>query len=258
MLAGLICTAQGWPKFSAAHVLGELAMDLVMARAERALEVLREADALAVEGSVSLATSLSAEDMVITDLIARHNLRIGLFTIDTGMLHAETLAMIVAVKVRYGLAVRVVRPDPATVKALLSRQSAYAFYESLEARHACCHVRKVIPLEEALRQHVGWVTGQRRDAAASRSALEEIENDAVRGIAKFNPLAGWSFNDVMAYSGRRQLPISPLYDRGYRSIGCEPCTRALKPGEDIRAGRWWWEQGSASKECGLHVAEAHA
>lgn len=241
-------------------------MDRVAARVERALAVLREADALvaksvaaeATEGKVSLATSLSAEDMVITDLIARHGLRIGLFAIDTGMLHAETLAMINALEDRYALAVRVVRPDPEAVAALLSRQGAYAFYDSLEARQACCHVRKVVPLGIALQGHAGWVTGQRRDAAASRSALEEIEADPVRGIAKFNPLASWSFDDVMAYASQHQLPLSPLYGRGYRSIGCEPCTRALKPGEDIRAGRWWWEQDGAGKECGLHVAEARA
>lgn len=231
-------------------------MDVVTARAERALAVLRQADALAETGAVSLATSLSAEDMVIADLIVRHGLRIGLFAIDTGMLHAETLAMINALEDRYALAVRVVRPDPEAVAALIARQGAYAFYDSLEARQACCHVRKVVPLGVALQGHAGWVTGQRRDAAASRSGLEETETDTVRGIAKFNPLAAWSFDDVMAYASRHDLPVSPLYGRGYRSIGCEPCTRALKPGEDIRAGRWWWEQDGAGKECGLHLAEA--
>lgn len=229
-------------------------MDVVTARVDRALAVLRQADSLTETGAVSLATSLSAEDMVITDLIARHGLRIGLFAIDTGMLHTETLAMIRALEDRYALAVRVVRPDPAAVAALVSRQGAYAFYDSLEARQACCQVRKVAPLAEVLQGHAGWITGQRRDAAASRARLDEVETDPVRGIAKFNPLAAWSFDDVMAYVRQHALPLSPLYDRGYRSIGCEPCTRALKPGEDIRAGRWWWEQDGASKECGLHVA----
>jgi phosphoadenosine phosphosulfate reductase len=194
--------------------------------------------------------------MVITDLIARYRLRIGLFAIDTGMLHAETLAMITALEDRYALAVRLIRPDPEAVAELVGRQGAYAFYDSIEARQACCHVRKVVPLARALEGHAGWVTGQRRDAAASRAQLAEVETDPVRGIAKFNPLADWSFEDVMAYCAAHDVPVSPLYARGYRSIGCEPCTRALKPGEDIRAGRWWWEQGGASKECGLHVSEA--
>jgi phosphoadenosine phosphosulfate reductase len=230
-------------------------MKMEEARVQRALNILREADALAQSGVVSLATSLSAEDMVLTHLVARHDLNIKLFVLDTGMLHAETLGMIDTVKSHYGLSISIVRPDPEEIAGFVGSQGAYSFYESLEARKTCCHIRKVVPLNVALAGHAGWVTGQRRDGAISRSDLEEIEFDAVRNLQKYNPLAGWSWEDVLLYVKRNDVPINPLYGRGYVSIGCEPCTRALRPGEDPRAARWWWENNDATKECGLHMKE---
>jgi phosphoadenosine phosphosulfate reductase len=222
---------------------------------ERTLDVLRQAHKLASRGPVSLATSLSAEDMVITDLIAAHGFNLGLFALDTGMLHAETLAMIDKIEARYGLSVAIVRPDATQIKHLIEANGAYGFYDSLDARMACCHVRKVAPLNIALKGHVGWITGQRRDGASSRADLGEVETDIPRGLQKFNPLAIWSWDDVVTYTKANNLPMNPLYDRGHLSIGCEPCTRALRPGEHPRAGRWWWENNDASKECGLHISE---
>jgi phosphoadenosine phosphosulfate reductase len=198
------------------------------------------------------ATSLSAEDMVITDLIARHSLPIHIVTLDTGRLHAETLGMIGEVKTKYGIDIEVMHPVAAAVDAHVAAHGAYAFYESLELRKECCGIRKVEPLNRALAGRSAWLTGQRRDQALTRTALPEVEQDEARGMAKYNPLADWSWDDVLAYAARFDVPLNPLHARGYPSIGCEPCTRAIRPGEDSRAGRWWWEQAD-KKECGLHV-----
>lgn len=200
----------------------------------------------------AFATSLSAEDMVVTDLIARHNLPIHVVTLDTGRLHPETLGMIGEVKAKYGLHIEVMHPIAAAVEAHVTAHGAFAFYESLDLRKACCGIRKVEPLNRALAGRSAWLTGQRRDQAVTRERLPEAEHDAARGMAKYNPLADWSWDDVIAYAARFDVPLNPLHARGYPSIGCEPCTRAVRPGEDPRAGRWWWEQADA-KECGLHV-----
>lgn len=200
-----------------------------------------------------LATSFSAEDMVLTDLIAAARLPVGLVTLDTGMLHAETVAMITRTEALYGLSVAVFRPDPQRIADYVSAHGRYAFYESLELRKACCALRKVDPLDRALAGKGAWITGQRRDQGLTRAALPVREHDAARGIPKFNPLADWSWDEVRAYADAHDVPVNPLHARGYPSIGCEPCTRAVRPGEDPRAGRWWWEQWD-SKECGLHVA----
>ncbi|MEN9856046.1 MAG: Phosphoadenosine phosphosulfate reductase [Pseudomonadota bacterium] len=218
-------------------------------REARALEMLRLA---AANGPVALATSLSAEDMVLTDLIARHNLPIGLFALDTGMLHDETLAMIAQIEGHYSLRVRVVTPDAHAVQTYIDTFGKHGFYESVAARVACCDVRKVAPLGLALTGLSAWVTGQRREQATSRAALAEIEPRDGRGLIKYNPLADWSWQEVLDYVARHNVPHSPLYARGYVSIGCATCTRALKPGEDPRAARWWWEDNN-NKECGLHV-----
>ncbi len=198
------------------------------------------------------ATSLSAEDMVITDLIARHSLPIHITTLDTGRLHPETLGMIGEVKSKYGIDIEVMHPVAEAVEAHVATHGAFAFYESLELRKACCGIRKVEPLNRALSGRSAWLTGQRRDQAVTRVHLPEAEHDEARGMAKYNPLADWSWDDVLAYAARFDVPLNPLHARGYPSIGCEPCTRAIRPGEDPRAGRWWWEQADA-KECGLHV-----
>ncbi|MBC7767257.1 MAG: phosphoadenylyl-sulfate reductase [Phycisphaerales bacterium] len=200
----------------------------------------------------ALASSLSAEDMVITDAIARLKLPIDVFTLDTGRLHAETLALIPEIKSRYGLDIDVHRPDENAVSAYISAHGADGFYEGLAQRKLCCTIRKVAPLNRALEGRSAWITGQRRDQAATRGALEEAERDEVRGMGKFNPLAAWSWGDVLAYAARFDVPMNALYARGYVSIGCEPCTKAVRPGEDPRNGRWWWENKD-SKECGLHT-----
>jgi phosphoadenosine phosphosulfate reductase len=201
----------------------------------------------------ALASSLSAEDMVITDAILRHKLGIEIFTLDTGRLHADTLNVISAIRERYGYDVRVFRPDPAAVAEYVDRFGRDAFYESVELRKRCCHIRKVEPLERALAGKKAWLTGQRRDQAATRAELSVREHDQARGIVKFNPLADWTEGEVWDVIRERDIPYNALHDQGYRSIGCAPCSRPTVAGEDVRAGRWWWELRDA-RECGLHVA----
>lgn len=200
------------------------------------------------------ASSLALEDMVITDLIAKAKLPIGIFTLQTGMLHAETSNMVNVIQSHYGLTVTEYTPDASDVEQYVTEHGKHAFYESVELRKACCHIRKVKPLQRALAGQKSWVTGQRREQAMTRTTLQEHEFDEANGLDKFNPLADWTFDDVKTYIAQNAVPYNPLHDKGYPSIGCEPCTRAIKPGEDIRAGRWWWESAD-SKECGLHIAE---
>ena len=203
----------------------------------------------------ALASSLSAEDMVITDAILRHKLGIEIFTLDTGRLHAETLNVIFAVRSRYGYDIKVFRPDPTAVAEYVSGFGRDAFYRSVELRKRCCHIRKVEPLERALAGKKAWVTGQRREQAATRGELKVQEYDSPRGIVKFNPLADWSEDEVWETIRDRRIPYNALHDQGYRSIGCAPCTRPTVAGENVRAGRWWWELRQA-RECGLHVTLA--
>ncbi len=202
----------------------------------------------------ALASSLAAEDMVMTDAIARLKLPIDIFTLDTGRLHSETLALVPEVRRRYGLDVRVFSPGARAVAAYVAAHGRDGFYEGVAQRKLCCAIRKVAPLGMALEGRDAWITGQRRDQAVSRAALAEREHDVERGIVKYNPLAEWTWSDVLAYAGRYDIPTNALYARGYVSIGCEPCTKAVRPGDDPRSGRWWWE-AQANKECGLH---AHA
>lgn len=200
----------------------------------------------------AFASSLSAEDMVITDAILRHKLGIEIFTLDTERLHADTLNVIGAIRARYGYDVKVFRPDPRAVAEYVESFGRDAFYESVELRKGCCHIRKVEPLERALAGKKAWITGQRREQAATRSDLELREFDAMRGIEKFNPLADWSEDEVWEYIRAFEVPYNALHDQGYRSIGCAPCTRPTVAGEDVRAGRWWWELRD-TRECGLHL-----
>jgi phosphoadenosine phosphosulfate reductase len=202
---------------------------------------------------VALASSLQAEDMVITDALARLRLPIGIFILDTGRLHDDTLALIPAIRRRYGLEVEVYEPQSSAVANYVHFYGRDAFYGSAELRHKCCNIRKVEPLARALAGKRAWITGQRREQAAGRAQLPGQEFDALHGLEKFNPLADWSEAAVWEYIRSHDVPYNRLYDQGYRSIGCAPCTRPVLPGEDPRAGRWWWEQADA-KECGLHVA----
>jgi phosphoadenosine phosphosulfate reductase len=200
----------------------------------------------------ALASSFGAEDMVLLDLIARDGLGIEIFTLDTGRLPEETHALIADVRKRYGLKIDAYQPWPDSVEAFVEQHGADGFYEGVEQRKACCTVRKVEPLRRALARKKAWITGLRRDQADSRATIAETELDPVHGLWKFSPLADWSEEDVWIYLRANDVPYNELHDRGYRSIGCEPCTRAVKQGEHPRAGRWWWEQEGARKECGLH------
>jgi phosphoadenosine phosphosulfate reductase len=201
----------------------------------------------------ALASSFGAEDMVLLDLIARDGLGISIFTLDTGRLPEESLDLIARVRKQYGIDVQVYAPWPDSVEAYVAQHGADGFYDGVEQRKACCNVRKVEPLRRALAGKRAWIAGLRRDQADSRAQVLEAERDAAGGKWKFNPLAEWSDADVWAYLRANRVPYNELHDRGYPSIGCEPCTRAVKPGEHPRAGRWWWESDGARKECGLHV-----
>jgi phosphoadenosine phosphosulfate reductase len=200
------------------------------------------------------ASSLAAEDMVLTDLILKAKLPIGIFTLETGRLHAETLGMLDRIRETYGYDVTPYRPDAAAVEEYVKTNGLNAFYDSVEMRKECCRIRKVDPLNRALAGNRAWVTGQRRAQSTTRAGLDVQEDDAAHGMVKFNPLADWLEADVWDYIRANAVPYNPLHDKGYPSIGCEPCTRAIQPGEDVRAGRWWWENPE-SKECGLHVVD---
>ncbi len=201
-----------------------------------------------------LASSLAAEDMVLTDLILRAKLPIGIFSLETGRLHAETLAVLDKIKATYAYDVELFRPQPEAVEQYVTQNGLNAFYDSVDMRKECCRIRKVEPLQRALAGKKAWLTGQRRSQSTTRAELQIEEFDEGHGLAKFNPLANWSESDVWHYIRSNNVPYNALHDKGYPSIGCEPCTRAIQPGEDVRAGRWWWENPE-SKECGLHVVD---
>ncbi len=204
-------------------------------------------------GRIVQATSLGAEDMVLTDLIARHALPITLATLDTGKLHDETLVLIPRIEARYGLPVQVFRPSQTAVVQFVARHGERAMFDSVELRKACCGIRKLEPLSHLLDAAGAWVTGLRREQSMQRAEVPLFEIEAT-GRVKFNPLADWALADVWHYIQTHDVPYNALHDQFFPSIGCEPCTRAIALGEDFRAGRWWWEQDGA-KECGLHVKE---
>lgn len=214
-----------------------------------AIENLRLASAL---GPAAFSTSYGVEDMVVLDLIRAQRLNIDVFTLDTGRLPAETYTLMQQVEERYGRIVRSYVPDAAQVEALVSIQGINGFYQSVDKRKACCAVRKLQPLGRALAGKKAWVTGLRSGQGATRESVPAQEWVEARALTKFNPIHDWSEADVWAYVRERDIPYNALHDRFYPSIGCAPCTRAISPGEDIRAGRWWWENPE-SKECGLHV-----
>ena len=201
----------------------------------------------------AFASSFGAEDMVLTDLIAREFRDIEIFTLDTLRLPGETLALIEVARKKYGLCLVTYTPEPAVAAAFVARNGLFSMYESVESRKTCCHIRKVEPLNRALALKKSWLTGLRREQAPSRLELGESEFDVAHRCTKFNPLVDWTETEVWQYIRANEVPYNALHDRGYPSIGCEPCTRAVRPGDDPRAGRWWWEQEAGQKECGLHV-----
>ncbi len=235
------------------------AIDLYARRAEGFDE--RVAHALAVleraaaehAGRIVQATSLGAEDMVITDLIARHGLPVAVATLNTGALHAQTVALIPRIERHYGIAVEVFEPVAESAIRFVDVHGERAMYESLALRKQCCAIRKLEPLGRMLAGASAWVTGLRREQSDTRAVVPFSEPDD-KSRTKFNPLADWSWADVWHYIATREVPYNPLHDEFMPSIGCEPCTRAIAVGEPFRAGRWWWEDEKA-KECGLHVKD---
>ncbi len=200
----------------------------------------------------AFACSFGAEDVVLLDAIATHARKIEIFTLDTGRLPEETHSLLEIVRDKYPVAVRTYFPDAGAVQTWVEQNGPNAFYKSVAQREQCCHIRKVEPLRRALAGKKSWITGLRREQSQARQTLEREAWDAANGLIKINPLLDWTHDQVWQYIRTHDVPYNALHDRGYPSIGCAPCTRAIEPGEDIRAGRWWWE--TSSKECGLHVA----
>lgn len=202
---------------------------------------------------IAFASSFGAEDVVIIDLLSKIKPQIRVFTLDTGRLNEETYEVIDRIYRRYNIKIRSYFPDAEKVERLERDKGFYSFRESVENRQECCAIRKVEPLKRALEGLDAWVTGLRRDQSVTRTEVQKVETDEAHGgIFKINPLADWSNDQVWAYLRENNVPYNKLHDMGYPSIGCAPCTRAVKPGEDIRAGRWWWEDPE-HKECGLHL-----
>jgi phosphoadenosine phosphosulfate reductase len=202
-------------------------------------------------GTIVQTTSLGVEDMVVTDLIARHRLPVALATLDTGKLHPQTLALLPAIESRYGLSVERWQSSSDQVVHFVRKHGEDAMRHSVELRKACCQLRKLEPLQRLLNGRSAWVTGLRREQSGTRAEVPFEDRDET-GRLKLNPLADWSLQDVWHYVAQHEVPYNSLHDAFFPSIGCEPCTRAVALGEDFRAGRWWWE-GDSAKECGLHV-----
>ncbi len=201
---------------------------------------------------IAISASFQAESVVLIDLASRIRPDVKVFTLDTGRLPAETYTVMDEVRSRYGIDIDVYAPEPLKIQAMGAKHGANLFYRDQALRMLCCHVRKVLPLQRALSGLDAWITGLRRDQGETRSATQKVHVDEQhRGIVKVNPLADWSREQVWEYVRANKIPYNGLYDRGYTSIGCDPCTRATEPGEHERAGRWWWEV-DADKECGLH------
>ncbi len=202
-------------------------------------------------GKVVFSTSLGQEDQVITEIIAKNKLPVKIFTLDTGRLFYETYDLIARTEARYKVKIQPYYPTTQSIEELVKNIGINGFYESPENRKSCCYVRKVEPLKRALEGNSIWITGLRAEQSANRGSMQKIEWDEGNQITKFNPLLAWSMEEMLDYIKENKIPYNPLHDKGFVSIGCAPCTRAIAPGEDPRAGRWWWED--SKKECGLHI-----
>ena len=213
---------------------------------------LRLHEAIAAYTPASFASSFGAEDMVVLDLLHRLELDVDVFTLDTGRLPQETHDLIAVARARYGRPIRLQSPDAEELEEFVAAHGSNAFYDSIELRKRCCEIRKLVPLRRALQGKRLWITGLRREQSVTRADVAVLAQDAANGLMKLNPLADWSEQEVWAYVEKFDVPTNRLHRLGYPSIGCAPCTRAVQPGEDPRAGRWWWEQPT-SRECGLHV-----
>lgn len=202
-------------------------------------------------GEVTFSTSFSYEDQVITDLIFRSKPEIEIFTLDTGRLFPETYDVWQRTNQKYNTGIKAYSPRHRNVEGLLQRKGPYSFYESVENRKECCFIRKVEPLKRAIRGKKVWITGIRAEHSSDRQSLEKLEWDENNNIIKYNPILDWTEEEVTSYIEENNIPFNILHKKGFVSIGCAPCTRAIQPGEHFRAGRWWWEEEN-KKECGLH------
>lgn len=207
-------------------------------------------------GQTYFSTSLGQEDQVISHAIYKSNSDVQTFTLDTGRLFAETYDLLDKTRFRYKLPIKIYFPEAADVEEFVNSHGVNGFYESVENRKQCCYIRKVKPLNRALQNAKLWITGLRAEQSYNRETMKILEWDNERNLYKFNPLLHWNYKDVLVYLKENDVPYNPLHDKGFISIGCAPCTRAIGPGEDIRAGRWWWEDAN-KKECGLHVHETN-
>lgn len=203
------------------------------------------------KGKIALSSSLGAEDQVLTDMVARIDKDVKIFTLDTGRLFYETYDLIEKTSLRYKIKLAVYFPNPSRVEAMVNKKGINLFYESVENRKECCHIRKIEPLKRAFADLDVWICGLRRDQSVTRHSNQLVEWDETNGLIKLNPLIEWTEQQVWDYIKTNGVPYNVLHDKGFPSIGCQPCTRAVMPGEDVRAGRWWWENPE-SKECGLH------
>ncbi len=228
---------------------------LVVAVAEKsALVIARLNTIIDRHPNVVLANSLGAEDMVLMDMICKDNLPIGVFTLDTGRLNEETYTLLAQVQQHYGREIQIMSPDYNLLESWVREHGINGFYDSVENRKACCQIRKLEPLARALKGKDAWITGLRAAQSVTRQNMDWEEFDTLNNLPKFNPLIEWSEKEIWAYIDLNNVLYNALHDRFYPSIGCAPCTRAITPGEDVRAGRWWWENPE-TKECGLHKAK---
>jgi len=216
----------------------------------RSEEILEKAIAL-FGNKITFATSLGAEDQVITFMISKIDKSANIITLDTGRVFPETYDLLHRTVNRYGIAIKSYYPDTDQVEEMVNTKGINLFYESIENRKLCCHVRKIVPLRRALQGMDAWITGLRREQSVTRTDLKIVEWDAANGLIKINPLLEWTEAQVWDFIKSNDIPYNKLHDQGFPSIGCQPCTRAIEKGEDLRAGRWWWEMPD-SKECGLH------
>ena len=203
-------------------------------------------------GKVIFTTSLGIEDQVITHKIFTNNLNIKVITLDTGRLFPQTYDVFSSTIIRYKKKINVYFPDYEAVEKMVTEKGPLSFYQSVENRKECCNIRKVVPLNRALRGMEVWISGIRADQSENRNHMDWLEFDEGKNLYKYYPLFDWSFDDVKSFVKDNNVPYNSLHDKGYVSIGCEPCTKAVKPGDDFRSGRWWWEN-DGGKECGLHI-----
>ncbi|MBL7709393.1 MAG: phosphoadenylyl-sulfate reductase [Chitinophagaceae bacterium] len=207
-------------------------------------------------GEVVFSSSLGQEDQVLTDVIFKNNLPVKIFTIDTGRLFNETYELLDRTTARYKKPIQVYFPEATDVETFVVEKGINSFYESVDNRKQCCYIRKVIPLNRALKGAKVWITGLRAEQSNNRQQMPMIEWAEDKQLYKFNPLIRWSYEEMISYINEHNVPYNRLHDKGFISIGCAPCTRAIEPGEDARAGRWWWE--ASQKECGLHETKVKA